>query len=96
MGLVKIHTFPTCVIPTCPQPYCIDYLIVLRDRLLDHLATDEEGGGGGEEAHHQRYSAHPQVGVGPNLSVALYATICLTDQSSILFIKPACQFNKQL
>ena len=32
---------------------------VLRDRLLEHLATDEEGGG--EDVHHQRYSAHPQV-----------------------------------
>ena len=40
--------------PTRPM-YLID--VFLRDRLLDHLATEE----GGEDAPHQRYSAHPQV-----------------------------------
>ena len=49
---------------------------VLRDRLLEHLATDEEGGG--EDVHHQRYSAHPQVSEAlSNLSDSFQFAICL-------------------
>ena len=35
------------------------FSIILRDRLLEHLATDKEGLG--ETGQQERYSAHPQV-----------------------------------
>ena len=35
------------------------FSFILRDRLSEHLATDEEGLG--ETGQQERYSAHPQV-----------------------------------